>query len=105
MFCKASSPVAKASHLAGVNGAGHHHSPEGALSDLSSLGLREVVGPIGDAESHLRASLTVDTPDEAAGELFASSNPLRGSHVQHAQGTDPKAISLRPLAAVEPPSR
>jgi hypothetical protein len=51
---------------------------EGALSDLSSLGLREVVRSV-------MPNLTVDTPDEAApGELFASSNPLRGSHVQYA---------------------
>jgi hypothetical protein len=46
---------------------------EGSFSDLSSLSLREVVGPIGDADAWLRARLTVDTPDEAAaGELFAS---------------------------------
>jgi hypothetical protein len=46
---------------------------EGSFSELSSISLREVVGPVGDPDTWLRARLTADTPDEtAAEELFAS---------------------------------
>jgi hypothetical protein len=46
------------------------------VSDLSSLGLREVVGRIGDAESYLRAGLK--TPDQAAaGELSPARTPFK----------------------------
>jgi hypothetical protein len=38
---------------------------EGSFSQLSSISLREVVGPVGDPDAWLRAKLTGDTPDEA----------------------------------------
>ncbi len=46
---------------------------EGSFSELSSISLREVVGPVGDPDAWLRARLTAATPDDAAAEdLFTS---------------------------------
>src|SRR5512143_2397879 len=41
---------------------------EGSFSELSRISLREVLGPVDDPDTWLRARLTAEMPDEAAAE-------------------------------------
>jgi hypothetical protein len=84
---------------------------EGSFSELSSISLREVVGPVGDPDAWLRARLSGDTPDEAAAEeLFASpdspfgdpASPLREAIPKLFAGV--KELSRLPLSFCEGPN-
>jgi hypothetical protein len=85
---------------------------EGSFSELSSVSLREVVGPVGDPDAWLRARITADTPDEtAAEELFASPDspfgdpafdPLRQAIPKLFAGV--KELSRLPLSFCEGPN-